>query len=223
MTNVMHKRLLGLLLAFFLYTPCVYSQYNADDERTFHGGLTLGSTFAQVDGDNFAGYHKVGVQAGGLVWIKLAERATCSIEMLYNQKGSRAASTQLPKLGNDLSTILTDYRIQLNYLEVPLSVHYFDKKANHVGLGIAYGQLVKSKERYRDEFGNVFEQDARLYPFRKYDINLQLNAGAHLKGGFFVSIRYAYSMMSVRNTYNFITGRPQQFNNLWTTRLMYMF
>jgi hypothetical protein len=83
--------------------------------------------------------------------------------------------------------------------------------------------LVKSKETYRDQFYNRFEQDATLYPFRKYDVNLQLNAGAHIKGGFFFSVRYAYSVLSIRNAYNYITGRPQQFNNLWTTRLMYMF
>ena len=223
MTNVTNKSLILLIMGLFLYTPCVYSQFKNDDERTFHGGLSLGTSFAQVDGDNFAGYHKVGIQAGGLLWIKLADGATFSMEMLYSQKGSRAALTQLPKLGNDLSTIITDYRIQLNYLEVPLAINYFDKQANHIGVGLSYNQLVRSRETYRDQFYNLFEQDARLYPFRKYDVNLQLNAGAHLKGGFFLSIRYAYSMLSIRNSYNYITGRPQQFNNLWTTRLMYMF
>jgi hypothetical protein len=111
----------------------------------------------------------------------------------------------------------------LNYLEVPLLLNYFDKKKNNIGLGLSYGQLVASKEIYKDGFGNSYEQDAKLYPFKKYDINLLLNANAHIWKGLFFNVRFQYSMLTVRSQYNYLTGRPEQFNNLWCTRLMYIF
>lgn len=223
MANVVQKTLALLILSLFLCTSCVYSQYYEDDDRTFFAGLTAGTNFAQVDGDNFAGYHKPGWNAGVVVYANLIEHLAGSLELSYAQKGSRAAQSQLPKMANDQSTVLTDYRIRLNYLEVPVMLNYFDKRRSHFGAGIAYAQLASSKESYRDTFGNLYEQDAKLYPFRKMDLSFMLNGNAHLWKGFFFNLRFQYSLLSVRNAHNDLTGRAEQFNNVWTTRLMYIF
>lgn len=223
MAKVLQKTLALLFPLLFLCTVCAYSQYNAEDERTFFGGLTAGTNFAQVDGDNFAGYHKVGWNAGALVYARLAEHLAASMELVYAQKGSRAALGQLPKMANDQSTLLTDYRIHLNYLEVPIQINYFDQRKSHFGAGLSYAQLASSKESYRDNYGNTYEQDAKLFPFRKMDLGLVLSGNAHLWKGFFLNLRFQYSMLSVRNAHNYLTGRAQQFNNVWTTRVVYLF
>ena len=38
--------------------------YYKDDERTFYGGISFGAVFSQLDGDNFAGYHNIGLTGG---------------------------------------------------------------------------------------------------------------------------------------------------------------
>lgn len=225
MAKLGNYRLLTLFLMLYLFTPCAYSQLAREDEeeRTFYGGLIVGSNFCQVDGDNFAGYHKAGWNAGVVVYTKLASHLMASMELLYSQKGSRAAQNQLPRLANDQSTVLVDYNIRLNYAEIPLCISYFDKKNNHIGAGASYAYLAKSKETYKDASGAVYEQDAKLFPFRKHDINLMVHANIHIYKRFFINARYQYSMLSIRSINNFVTGRPQQFNNLWSIRAMYIF
>lgn len=223
MAKVKQNKMLLLFVLFNLYTLCGNAQFDADNENTFFGGLALGANFSQVDGDNFAGYHKPGWNFGVVIYTKLANQLAASMELLYAQKGSRAGALQVPKYANDQSTIITDYKIQLNYLEVPILLNYFDRRKSNFGAGFSYAQLIKSKEIYSNEQGISFENDAKLFPFKKYDLNFILNANAHLYKGFFFNLRFQYSLLSVRNSYNYITGRKEQFNNLWCTRILYVF
>jgi hypothetical protein len=223
MAKLVQNRLVIIILSLFLYTPCAYAQYYDESDRVFYGGLVAGTNFTQVDGDNFAGYHKAGWNAGVVVYARLIDRLALSMELLYAQKGARASLSQLPKRANDQSTIMTDYKIKLNYLEVPVLFNYFDKRKSNFGAGLSYAQLASSKESYRDDFGNIYEQDAKLYPFRKFDVNFILNGNAHIWKGLFFNLRFQYSLFSVRNAHNYLTGRAEQFNNIWCTRLMYTF
>jgi hypothetical protein len=224
MAKLLQSKILLCFLHLILYTSTINAQWSQDDDdRTFFGGLALGTNFTQVDGDNFAGYHKVGINTGVVVYTKLVDQLHLSMELLYAQKGSRAGQSQVPKIANDQSTLITDYKIQLNYAEIPILLNYFDRRKSNFGAGFSYAQLVNSKEIYTDGQGNKFESDAKLFPFKKMDINFILNGNAHLYKGFFLNLRYQYSLLSVRDTYNYITGRPSQFNNTWCTRLLYIF
>ena len=212
-----------VFLSGILYTYDCRAQFNAEDDRTFIGGLAFGGNFSQVDGDNFAGYHKAGWNAGVIVYSKLADQFAASMELLYAQKGSRAGQNQVPKRANDQSTILYDYKIKLNYAEIPILLNYFDRRKSNFGAGFSYAQLFSSKEIYTRDGGVVVENDAKLFPFRKFDINLVLNGNAHIWNGFFLNLRFQYSLLSVRNAYNYVTGRENQFNNVWCTRVVYIF
>src|ERR1043165_9035546 len=64
------------------------ADYYEEIPRAFYGGLVVGANFAQVDGDNYAGYHRIGINAGGIVYTKFDEHLAASIEILYSQKGS---------------------------------------------------------------------------------------------------------------------------------------
>ncbi len=225
MAKLLQNKFLLLFLLSNLYTYCGYAQFSKDeeDERTFYGGISVGGNFSQVDGDNFAGFHKAGWNAGVIVYTKLADRLAVGLELLYAQKGSRAGQNQVPKVGNDQNTIIFDYKIKLNYAEIPVIINYFDKRSNHFGAGLSYSRLFRSSELYKDGTGTTFENDSKIYPFRKSDLSFIVNANAHIWKGLFWNLRYHYSLISIRNTYNPITGRDQQFNNVWSTRLMYIF
>jgi hypothetical protein len=216
------KYLFLFIVHFFLCTKYSQGQAYLKQDNLFYGGIVAGVNYTQVDGDNFAGYRKVGLNTGLYVAAKLGEHIHSSLELLYSQRGARAGGNQLPKLANDQSTVLTGYRIWLDYIEIPIIFNYSDAKFNQFGLGASYGQLFRSKETYRDQNGKVYEQDAKLYPFRKSDVNIIANATGRVWKGLFFNMRLQYSVFSIRNAHNYITGRAQQFNNIVNTRLIYL-
>jgi hypothetical protein len=218
MAKLLHIKQTTFLLLFNLCTLCGYAQYSESDDRTFYGGVVVGGNFSQVDGDNFAGYHKVGFNGGFISYVKLGENLAASMEILYSQKGSKAGLNQVPKVGNDQTTLIGKYSINLHYAEVPIIFNYFDKHRSNFGAGVSYSRLVGSKE----VVNNIIESQ---FPFRKSDYNLLLNGNVNVWKGLFVNLRFAYSVRSLRgeNTYNPVTGRVQQYNHIWCIRTMYLF
>ncbi len=211
--------LLIVVLVAGLVNNTSAQNYYIDNERTFYGGLLAGSTFSQVDGDNFAGYSKPGVTVGGIVYAELAHKLAASIEILYTQKGSKSNEE---KRSNSNIYYITDYRIDLNYAEVPIMLNYFDKRKSHFGAGISYSQLISYKENVTTQpaFPNTIDLDD--YPFKKYDINFLISGSLHLYKGLFLTYRFQYSMVPVRKNIYQEFGRAEQYNNMHVLRLMYL-
>ena len=61
--------------------------------------------------------------------------------------------------------------------------------------------------------------------FRKADLNLILGGNLHLIKGLFLNLRFQYSLIPIRTkeNINLDYGRAEQYNNLFTLRLMYLF
>jgi hypothetical protein len=195
------------------------SSYYIEEPRTFYGGLLLGANFSQVDGDSYAGYHKVGLNAGGIVYTQFDEHLALSLEILFSQKGSRGHRVQE---SGQQGTYITTYKIDLNYAEVPIQLNYFDRRKSHFGAGLSYSQLITAKETIE-----TIPPDPNLvgkvFPFKKADLNFILGGNLHLIKGLFLNARFQYSLIPIRKDIPPGYGRSQQFNNLWTVRLMYLF
>ena len=215
---VKYLKVLVLLLAIL---PGIHSvalaqkDFEMYENRTFYGGLILGANFTQVDGDNFAGYHRVGLNTGGVVYIKMQEHAALSMEVLFSQKGSRSKDPQITAAGQ----YITKYGIDLNYAEVPVMINYFDSRKSHFGAGFSYSQLATSNEYMNANFP---VPDLSKYPFKKSDINFLLSGSLHMYKGLFFNLRFQYSILSIRDNVPNVT-RGAQYNNLWTVRLVYLF
>lgn len=197
------------------------AQSYADDQRTFFGGLSAGAIFSQLDGDNFAGYHQIGLTGGAIVYAQVAPRIAPSLELLFTQKGA-VSNTQK----NAINVRVTDYKVKLNYVELPVMLNYFDKRKSHFGAGISYSQLISQNESAITSPALPDTVDLANYPFRSYDLNAVASANLHLVKGFFLNIRYQYSLMSVRNQWHPDLGRIDargQYNNFWALRFMYIF
>lgn len=204
-----------------LITLCVCGQTSAqryydDDYRTFYGGLIAGTNFTQVDGDNFAGYHKVGFNVGGVVYSKIDEHMVASMEVLYSQKGAKSKDYFTVSPGQ----YITDYGITLNYAEVPIMIYYFEQNKSHFGGGISYSRLGTAKEHIKTVPSTNI--DLNDYPFKKSDYNLLLSGSLRCWKGLFLNLRFQYSLISIRNNTPQSYSRGQQFNNVWTVRLMYL-
>ena len=210
----------------------LWAQYEDEDEphglylpekRVFYGGLIAGANFAQVDGDYFAGYHKVGFNGGAIVYAQLAKHVALSLELLYSQKGSNSNLGEISP--NNTAIYIMKYGINVNYAEIPVMINYFDKRKSHCGIGVSYGRLVSSNEHIQVDSNGKIEtlNFNNAYPFKKESFDIVAGAELHLWKGWFLNVRFQYSLIPIRTQlpppdY----ARAQQYNNLWVVRLMYL-
>ena len=210
--------------------PVTHAQDEDDDgphmyiehPRVFYGGAIIGANFAQVDGDYFAGYHRIGLNAGGIVYAQIAKHLALSMEILYSQKGSKS---NIPEPSLTLTnTYITKYGIALNYAEVPIMINYFDKRKSHFGVGVSYGRLVSSSETLQVDSSNIVRTVDlnNKYPFTANALDVLAGFELHLWKGLFLNVRFQYSIIPIRTNLPPDYARADQFNNLWVMRLMYL-
>ena len=180
------------------------------------GGISLGANFCQVDGDQFYGFRKVGINFGPMAMIPFGKNRNWSVtmELLYSQKGSYHAG----------STDSTYYRLNLDYIDIPVMVHFTDKKIISAGVGFCYGQLIGKSESTLPDSIVVPNNN-----FRPYDLSVLGEVSLRVWNRFWINVRYQYSMLSLRNvtfTNPNIKGdtwQRDQYNNLISLRLTYIF
>jgi len=191
------------------------------DERIFFGALAAGVNFSQVDGDTKSGYHKVGINAGAIVYARFVPAFGASLELRYAQKGSVSKAFTSNANGVAAQEI---YKIKLNYAEIPVMLHYFAPGKLTYSAGIAYSYLISSNETYEAGYAvNLHD----LYPFQKNEISGLVGGNYAFFKHWSIEGRYQYSLTSIRKAENIpvplSTGSGKELNNLFTFRLMYLF
>jgi len=155
--------------------------------QQFKGGLTGGLIVSQVDGDNWGGYNKPGVNFGGFVYVMFKKNVGFGTELKYIQKGSFKAP-------NYEKGDYTYYKMRLSYIEMPFLAKYvLNEKLNFdAGLGISY--LFKATE---DKDGNGGIEAAP--PFFKYEIPFICSVHYQMSEKVEVFLRFSYSVLPIRN------------------------
>lgn len=199
-----------------LCTNTAQAQYYSS-EPTFFGGFILGANFAQVDGDNFSGYRKIGLNAGAVVHTRLMDQTTISMELLFSEKGSRKGKNQADVLGYDRQTLITEYDILLQTAEIPININYFFKdKRSIISFGPSYSQLVNAKASVN---GIDTDED---FPFKKYDLAINLGASYRLYKRFHLGFRFQNSLLNIREVHDPRSERAEQTNRSISMRLIYL-
>lgn len=196
-------------------------QYYEEEPKVFTGGLILGINFTQIDGDTYFGYHKVGLQAGGVVYVHFTKVFGASMELVYSQKGSRGESVQQ---SSGIGTYVTKYFMNVNYAEVPVTLHAIYRKFD-IEAGLSYARLINSKEWVlADRTVNIDPDQNR---FNTTDVDWVAGLGRQVYKQLYANVRFQYSFTSIRPPeripVGFGYGNYGQFNNMLTFRLMYMF
>jgi len=182
--------------------------------QNIKGGLYGGFNLSQVDGDEVFGYHKIGFNGGPTAIIPFRNNFSFSIETLYNQKGS----FQKP-ISRDTGYGM--YRLKLNYVEVPLLVHYRDKGKINFGAGFTWGKLVGFKEWEHNAQINWIKDSI---PYKGNDICALIDVDFPIYDRFRFNFRYSYSLFKIRTRYYPIINTTRfQYNNVLTFRLLYVF
>ncbi len=221
--GLMKLRCISLFSLLFSLGVKTYAQSNyfIEDPKVFNGGLILGLNFSQIDGDTYYGYHKVALNAGGVVYVHFTPAFGASMELLYSRKGSRGEDvTESPAIG----TYVTKYFMNVNYVEVPLTLHYIYYKFD-VEAGISYAYLVSSSEWVQADQPVLIDPVANA--FNKTDLEYIFGLSRRLYKKLYANARFEYSITSIRPAdripLGYGYGNQGQFNNLFSLRFIYLF
>ncbi|MCX6278800.1 MAG: outer membrane beta-barrel protein [Bacteroidetes bacterium] len=183
------------------------------------GAMSIGMNLTQVDGDEFYGFSKIGLNVGPQVIVPFGKNKNFSVsmELLYSQKGSYHRG----------GTDTTGFRMNLDYAEIPVLIHFTDKRTISGGVGFSYGQLINYKETKNNFFDSLFQYQTSL---ENNDISVIADLQIRIWSKLWANLRYQYSVRSNRTvlvsdprTYPRNPFTRKQFNNVISIRLTWVF
>lgn len=158
--NIAFTRIFVLALFLLFYN-------NSLEAQRFSAALTVGGNASQIDGDDLAGYDKLGLNAGLRGTAELSDRWDLSIELLFSQRGSRTP--------NSNSAAQLRREINLDYVEIPVLISIKDWLVDHekgeyyrvrAFAGLSYARLVNatvydddSATGYNDELADALNRN----------------------------------------------------------------
>jgi hypothetical protein len=217
------------LLVFFI----LLGTFSLHAQR-FLGGVSAGMNLSQVDGDEKYGFHKVGLNIGPMVMLPFGKTKKWSVtmELLFSQVGSYARS-QYSSADTviDSTQYYDGYKLVLDYVQIPIIVHFTDKKTVAAGIGFLYGQLVgvKEWEDHNDIYGMSRTETNLKGPYTQSDLQVLADVRIRLWQHLWLNGRYSYSVLPIRtrlftNPFDQTdTWTRKQYNNVITLRLTYIF
>ena len=196
---------------------------NSVQAQRIHGFVSSGLTFSQIEGDELKGFRKYGYTGGvgALTAISDNGRWGLSVEALFSQRGTYDNS------GDPYAMTMT-----LNYVDIPLLLHYQDPYGGMLfGAGLTYGRLVSQPNGKILFNPNSMVPDTNDLTFLRNDISATLDARFTLWKGLQLNIRWQYSILPIKREWHFDIFRQGRwishdndcFNNTISLRLIYQF
>ncbi len=160
---MMHKLSGFMALLMLLFS----TQIAHGQQQRFKAGIVAGLNACQIDGDQLAGYDKIGLRTGVRSTILLNSKLDLSFDILYSQRG---AASKVVK-GQERSYL------RLRYVEVPIMLRYKDwliedgdgdfHRVNFQA-GASYGRLIN--------YQSNMSIDSLAPYFKKTDISFNVGA-----------------------------------------------
>lgn len=200
----MHIRIaLFVLLGFFFAAASLSAQ------QRFGAGIVAGINVSQIQGDDSAGYNRLGVRAGFRGIARLTDRAEFGLDLLYSQRGS---TTELFPNNNFLRFV-----IHLDYIEVPVWFSYKDwlHPDGYYRIqgfaGLSYGRLFNT----RVEELVVIEDEQEN--FAKNDLSVTFGASYRTGKRFSIGANWTRSITPLYNNRRHLNnvGLPRYEYSLW--------
>ena len=171
----MKNKLLFCLFTFFTFFS--FSQ-------NFKGGVIAGVSTSQVSGDALGGFHKAGLYLGVFTELPLSPISNIKMEMNYIQKGSNN-----PKISENF---VPD--ISTSYIEVPISVNYYQNETMCFEIGIQTAFLLNFSDN--DLYGPI--PNDQSIAFHKVDVGAFIGMNYHLTDNILLNSRISNSILPVR-------------------------
>lgn len=202
------------LLAFLLLSP------SASLAQTFKMSMVTGFNACQINGDNLAGFDKVGLTAGLKARWETPALFDLNIEFLYSQRGSRP-DIFTPSYDPDI-------HVNLQYAEIPVYVTLSDwwQEAGQyhkvaVQGGLSYGRLIDA--RTSDQNTGEESLDILASSFAENDLSWLLGATLRFSPRWGITGRYSRSITPLLDAQKLGLTRPNLLGYFLTFRLEYTF
>jgi len=200
---------------FFKYililSCCIFFASSLSAQR-FKAGLIAGINLSQLDGDDLAGYNKLGLNVGGRVVANLQGKWDASLELLLSQKGSRF---------NNKDGFSIYERIHLNYVEAPVMINFSDwlqEEEDYYKINFSAGfSFARLFDFEVTQFDGVDLTDSRVY--KRNTFNLLIGATYFATKNIGVNFRASWSILNLEETQNFEPLRSKSIS----FRTIYMF
>ena len=181
------------------------------------GSVIAGGNLTQVEGDEIKGWSQFGFTGGLGAIMPFGSHWAANLETLFSQKGSFQKKQFVDSLTNE-------YRLRLNYFEIPVYVSYTDKNVMTFGLGGYWSRLVGSNEE--EHSGNQPPYSDSV-AFNKNDIGFLVDVKVRIWNHLHLNLRYSQSLTPIRErdfdpqaSSEFIR---KQYNQVITLRFVYVF
>ena len=196
-------------------------------QQRFKAGLIAGANLAQINGDLYTGYDKLGLQFGVKGIMVLTPQREASIELLYSQRGSERDNKGHQVLDRNVN-------IHLTYAETPILMTLLYKENeegnffhNHFHFGLSYSRLLNTKIEAGPIFDPELEVDyAALAPFFKTnDLAVVVGITHFLSKHLGFTIRHTVSLTRMfENDGVDTTGRTGRWHSFFFTgQVVYLF
>lgn len=172
------KKLVLVIVFFLSISSNSYSQ-------NFKASLIAGLSSSQVSGDNLAGFDKAGLLFGSAIGLRFSDKFSSQFEIIYVEKGSR-------KNANPDKNDFTAYKLNLNYIEVPVLIRYHVKPRITLEAGPSLGVLISSKEE--DQYGPFINPR----PFNKTETSLAGGVNYKISNKLSANWRISNSILPIR-------------------------
>jgi hypothetical protein len=174
------------LLVLLLLIGLQVSEAQAQALR-FDGGPVAGLNAAQVQGDDYTGFNKLGLSGGAFIDVRNPDNYWgIRLEMHYAEKGSRR--------GGDPEVGTTTIELRMNYIDIPilLDVNLGDYQ---VGFGPYFGRMIKAEKWQRvSDTSSSLEDNLNTW-----DVGGQAYARAPLGKSTFFQARISGSALSLKS------------------------
>lgn len=179
------------------------------EAQRFSAGLVAGLNASQIDGDELAGFDKVGLTGGIKTIMEFESVWRMNMELLYSERGSR------PDIFNP--DYDPDIEISLKYIEIPVYVSlgdWWQEEGEYYKVsaqaGLSYGRLLDAKTT--DYYHPSEVAYDKLVPyFSENDLSWMLGATFRMSKQWGVTARYSRGIIPLLD--------PEK-NNLATQRLL---
>lgn len=182
----------------------------------FKGLFSVGLNACQVDGDQQAGYNRLGFCGGVGVMVRYHRFLSTSVEIHYSMKGAkqRIVPNQNPAAGQL-------FQIQLDYIDIPVSLlNVHDKKLVMFSVGLTPSLLVRYKERDQAGLDPTIVNPSYITP-KRFDLSAFAAFGFVIKQQFYLGAKFSYSVLSMRPP--MLNSRSRgTYNNVINFRFMYI-
>ena len=176
--NIYARTLMQLILISCISVPAI--------SQSFHGGMLLGLTTSQVDGDSYAGYNKAGIQGGVFVNTVFGTHTGALLEIKYANRGARK-----PVSSGDPEV----YVLNLHYIDLPVMFNLILWERFIMEAGLVPGYLFAAAG---EDSGGRLSKD-QLAGFHKFDLGSLLGLRLKINDRLSFSARYSYSLLSIRD------------------------